>query len=302
MATVATSSARRSTERKTVATVNQAFQTFSSRLEISELQQATVSKRQQAVRQAVGRRFRVESSFLTGSYRRHTMVAPLSKADIDIFVVLHPGYYQTGGQLRLLEAVRKALKETYASTPRISKNEQAISITFTDFVVDVVPAFNRRGGGFLIPSGAEQRWIETDPKVHERFMSDANASHNGNLVPLLKMFKSWNRQIGSRLHSFYLELMVERILRNVRISDWPSGAAYVFGHGRESVKSMAVDPAGLGSGRVAGIAKGTVQEAVNAFSNAHVAAADAYALGRWGLEGQAIARWREVFGDPFPSP
>ena len=284
-----------------MATVSEAFRTFGSRLEISELQQSTVSKRQDAVRSAVGRRFRVQTSFLTGSYRRHTMIAPLSKADVDIFIVLDAGYFETNGQNGLLDAVRRGLKESYPSSPRISGNGQAVSITFTDFVVDVVPAFNRRGGGFLIPSATEGRWIETDPRVHERFISAANAAHGGALVPLIKMVKAWSRHAGSRLHSFYLELMVERILRGVHISDWATGATYVFGHAREAVKERAIDPAGFGTGQVAGIAKGSVQEASRAFSLAHSVATDALAQDRSGLAGQAVTRWRQIFGDPFPA-
>jgi tRNA nucleotidyltransferase (CCA-adding enzyme) len=72
------------------------------------------------------------------------MIAPLSQADIDIFIVLHPGYYRADGQTALLNSVRDALRVTYPKTPRISRNGQAVSINFTDFAVDVVPAFNAK--------------------------------------------------------------------------------------------------------------------------------------------------------------
>ena len=44
------------------------------------------------------RDFNVLDSFLTGSYSRHTMIAPLNEADIDIFIVLDPSYYEKDGQ------------------------------------------------------------------------------------------------------------------------------------------------------------------------------------------------------------
>ena len=36
--------------------------------------------------------FKILDDFLTGSYARSTMIAPLTEADIDVFVVLDSGY------------------------------------------------------------------------------------------------------------------------------------------------------------------------------------------------------------------
>src|SRR5262249_60237311 len=90
-------------------------------------------------------------SFLAGSYRRSTMIAPLTQADVDIFVVLDPSYYEANGQASLLDKVKRTLQKTYSKTPEISRNGQAVTITFTDFKVDVVPAFYSTAGGYLIP-------------------------------------------------------------------------------------------------------------------------------------------------------
>ncbi len=69
-------------------TITQAFNIFKSNLEITDLQGETVSTRQRNVREAVGDGLTVLESFLTGSYRRHTLIAPLNQADLDVFVVL----------------------------------------------------------------------------------------------------------------------------------------------------------------------------------------------------------------------
>src|ERR1700722_2135111 len=130
-------------------TVASSFQQLRSNLEITMPQQATLSTRQQNVRDAVARRLTVSSSFVTGSYKRHTMIGPLGEADIDVIILLDPSYYTINGYASLLDRVRSVLLETYSQSPRISRNGQAVSITFTDFVVDVVPAFHRTGGGYL---------------------------------------------------------------------------------------------------------------------------------------------------------
>jgi len=282
-------------------TINGSFQEFRSNLEVTPPQQSSVSGRQQAVRQAVARRLTVLDSFLTGSYRRHTMIAPLSEADIDIFVVLDPSYYTVAGFGALLNRVRSVLLETYTRTPHISRNGQAVTIRFTDFVVDVVPAFYRIGGGYLIPSTTESRWIETNPRLHEPFISNANAAHNQDLVPLIKMIKAWNRSIGGTFRSFYLELLVEKVLRGIRIDDFPSGCRYVFDKGREAVRYTIGDPSGLGN-QVSGLAAArTVTAAVSRFQTAYLTAQRAEQIARLGSTQAAITQWRGLFGGSFPA-
>src|SRR5260221_8636467 len=132
-------------------TIAEAFEQLRSNLEITDLQEETVSTRQQNVRKALEDDFNILDSFLTGSYRRNTMIAPLKEADVDIFIVLDPRYYANGGQTKLLNSVKTALRKTYTKTPDISPDGHAVTITFTDFKVDVVPGFHRKGGGYLIP-------------------------------------------------------------------------------------------------------------------------------------------------------
>jgi hypothetical protein len=93
-------------------TIDQSFAKFKQNLEITGLQAATVSMRQSNIRQVVEAGLAVEDSFLTGSYSRSTMIAPLKDADVDIFVVLDPQYFhnydqgQNGGQAGLLDRVK----------------------------------------------------------------------------------------------------------------------------------------------------------------------------------------------------
>lgn len=101
------------------------------------------------------------------------MIAPLKEAEVAIFVVLDPSYYKADGYTSLLDKVKGVLKKEY-KTPHISRNGQAVTIQFTDFMVDVVPSFHRNGGGFLIPNSITKSWISTDPKMHVSLFSEAN--------------------------------------------------------------------------------------------------------------------------------
>jgi hypothetical protein len=283
-------------------TINQSFQKLKANLEITGLQQQTVSTRQQNVRDAVTADLTVLDTFLTGSYRRSTMIAPLMDADIDVIVVLDASYFKQDGQSWLLDQVKTTLKKTYPNTPKISRNGQAVTITFTDFTVDVVPAFNRKGGGFLIADSVNARWIATDPKKHVELWSTANTSHNGGLVPLIKMIKAWNRQNGALLRSFHLEATILGILNNVTINDFASGSRFVFDKARQTVKSATYDPSGYG-GNLADYlnTQQKIIDVVSRLETAYSRAVDAENLEKQGKTYLAVDKWRLIFGDYFPA-
>lgn len=283
-------------------TINQGFQQLKTNLEITGLQQQTVSIRQQNVREAVEKELTVLDSFLTGSYRRSTMIAPLKEADVDIFVILHSDYYKTDGQAWLLDKIKTVLKKKYQTTPEISRNGQAVTIKFTDFRVDVVPAFNRKGGGYLIPDSINQRWISTDPKKHVEIWSNANSAHQGDLVPLIKMIKGWNKKHSSLLRSFHLETMVLIILDNVKMSTYPSGVRYVFDKARQHAKFIIQDPAGYG-GNIGDYLNTPqkITEVTSRLETAYNRAVEAESLEQRGKTAIAFEKWQQIFGDYFPA-
>ena len=288
-------------------TTNQAFLELKENLEITGLQSSTVSTRQTNVREVVEAELEVLDSFLTGSYARDTMIAPLSEADIDVFVVLKSDYYhqfngQNGGQAGLLDLVKKTLRKTYTRTPDIGRNGQAVTIRFDDFLIDVVPSFNRQGGGYLIPNSIAQSWISTDPKKHVEISTKANAAHNGDLVPLIKMIKAWNKNIDRHFRSFHLEVLAWSILNGVTISNFPSGVRFFFDKGRELVSKQNPDPAGY-SGDVGSyiISVTKIQEAVGKFQLAYERAVKAEAYEQRGQTADAMETWRMIFGDYFPA-
>lgn len=289
-------------------TIKQSFQKLKENLEITGLQEETVSTRQKSVREVLDAGLKVNESFLTGSYSRSTMIAPLSDADVDIFAVLDVSYYhnynngQNGGQAGLLDLVKRTLRKTYTKTPDISRNGQAVTIRFEDFKVDVVPAFYRQGGGFLIPNSIRQSWLSTDPKKHVDIMSESNSKHNGDMVPLVKMIKGWNKNTGSFFMSFHLEVLALSILDNVTISDFPSGIRYYFDKGKDLINKQNPDPAGLGGDVGAYLnTREKVQEAVDKFQLAYERAIKAEEYERQGYTQNAIEMWRKVFGDYFPA-
>jgi len=280
--------------------IESSFRRLKENLEPTGFQKSTISTRQVSVRDVVAHGMDVLDSFLTGSYSRSTMISPLKEADIDIFIVLNSEYYEVDGQANLLDKVKRVLLKKYTETPKISRNGQAITITFTDFIVDVVPAFYRKDDGYLIPDSRDKRWISTNPKIHVSLMSDKNNIHSGNLVPIIKMIKCWNRNISYSFVSFYLELLAMEIFNGITISDFPSEMRFFFDKGREKIKYKVHDPVEYG-GQINPLRNcNTVDEAIGRFETAYNRAIKAEQLANNGNIQDAIGEWRKIFGDNFP--
>jgi hypothetical protein len=287
-------------------TIAESFQRFRSNLEITDPQSTTVSIRQLAIRKVLANDFQIVDDFLTGSYARSTMISPLSEADIDIFICLHPSYFNAfngtnGGPAGLLDRVRTSLRKTYTSTPDISRNGQAVTIRFSDFVVDVVVGFNRNGGGYIIANGVNNFWLSTDPQKHVEIFSQSNKVHRGDLVPLIKMIKSWNKGNGSFFRSFHLEVLALEALRNVTITDLPSGLRFFFQKAQSLVRGKNLDPAGYGDDIGRYITQATVDEATRKFQGAFNSAAAAEQYTNRGQIPQAIEIWRHLAPNHFPA-
>jgi len=284
-------------------TIPQSFRDFCSNLEITDLQQSAVSTRHTNVRDAMNKGFDVLDDFLTGSYSRSTLIAPLSEADIDVFIVLDPKYYSADGPASLLDSAKRTLKLTYPKTPDISRNGQAVTIAFTDFTIDVVPGFYRQGGGYLIPTTSNGgRWLPTDPKVHVDLSTKHNKAHNGDLVPMVKILKCWNRSVNSPFRSFHLEALAWSIFSGIGISDYPSGARYFFDKARNYVRSKLADPAGYSDDIGYYICNEAAFAAV--ISKLDTAYNRAFKAEKYASENKiprAVEEWQKVFGDYFPS-
>ena len=294
--------------RTTMLTRAQAFEELRSTLELTSLQETTVAERQERVRGAVANQLTVTDDFLTGSYRRHTLIGPLKRADVDVVVVLDRKYKERGPRA-VLELVKKALLVEYTRTPTISRNGQAVTITFTDFIVDVVPAFVRPwwtwDEGWEICDSGSDSWITTNPKKHVEISATANKAHGGHLVPRIKQLKAWNRTVGEPLRSFHLEALAWSIFgtswmwKNGQSSDWVS-ARYFFGNARTELKNQLHDPAGTGSD-VAAYLRGTaLDSAVSKVTSAYERCVRAEKCAKdEDLAGMHKA-YGQVFGDYYP--
>lgn len=297
-------------------TVRAAFNDFAARLEPTETQRADASAKHTGVRDCLNSVLWVDSAFLTGSYGRRTIIRPPN--DIDLFVVLdyskHGNDYYSAfdGVTKALDKFHYVLKGCYPDTP-IRKDHPAIYLGFATYGFDVVPAFHRNGGGFMIPNRAGTTWMSTDPTKHAERTTAMNKATDGYFVPLVKMFKSWNRTHYEKLTGFHLEMALvnawprinsptyPHAVEAVKYSSFARAAAALFPALSGKIASLTSDPAGM-SGNIDDYL-GYEDRRLTRERLDSAAAAAQIALRHEVREDHysAITKWRDIFGDPFPA-
>ena len=296
-------------------TVRSAFEEFAVRLEPTQTQKNDAATKQVGVRDCLNAKLWVANAFLTGSYARQTMIRPPS--DIDLFVVLDYSkhgqdyYLAYSGEQKALERFHNILKESYPYTP-IRKDHPAIHLDFSTYGFDVIPAFNRTGGGYVIPNPTGAGWIYTNPPKHSERTTAVNKETGGYFVPLVKMFKAWNRSHYDKLTGFHLEMALAEAWPTS--STWPSYTTQrtTYGSYADAVTALfpalssklqyfTQDPAGLG-GNIDGYLGW--DDRTRTRQRLDSAAQDAQVAIRHAARGDhysAINKWRDIFNDPFPA-
>jgi len=189
-------------------TVSQAFKEFMLRYEPSPWQKDIISRHHNYIRSVLGNKIDIVEDFLTGSYIKQTQIKPAT--DIDLFIVFDSTYaksYYPNKAIKLVYDFKKLIRETYPSSP-LKADGQAVVVTFSDgFKMDIVPAFQRNDGGYLIPNAKNNSWIPTDPKQYNELLSQANQSLQERLKPIIKMLKCWNILWRNFLRSLHIEIL-----------------------------------------------------------------------------------------------
>src|SRR5213078_1419360 len=121
---------RRVLEEHLMLSIDDAFRKFKSRLELNDKEQQNASARQQEVRDFLDTKFKIDRSFLTGSYARWTKTKPLK--DVDIFFVLKDDEkknYRDKTPSAILDAFHSALLEKYEKKA-LKKQTRSINVDF----------------------------------------------------------------------------------------------------------------------------------------------------------------------------
>lgn len=285
--------------------VDDAFSKLKTGLEITPTESAQAIKRHTEIRDHVAAHIELCDDFLTGSYRRATKTKRLK--DVDIFCVIKSS--GSDGGLRdltpdqVLAHLASVLKKKYPS-PGIGRRCCTIEFGKEDAVVsfDVVPAFDREGGGYEIPDRIEGKWIASNPRLHHEKTKAKNKDCDKEWVPFVKMIKGWNREWHKPVRpSFLLEVMALKLVRPP-FESYPDEIAWYLASAAEQVEDVWDDPAGLGPDVNSSMTAMEKRAAAAKLLEAQAVAERAIELQDDGKERAAVEEWRKLFGNRMPQP
>lgn len=292
---------------KALITINEAFQKFRSKLELTQKEQDDASRRQKEIREFLDDNFKLQTDFLSGSYRRFTKTKPLK--DVDIFCVLHDDErsYRQKHPSAVLRAVGDRLAREYGKD-KVVVQRRSVSISFDvsgeeDRVMsfDVVPAFTK-GGHYEIPDTAiSTGWTETNPEIHAEKATNANRAFGGEWKGMVRMFKKWNLERGKPVKpSFLLEVMALDLLRPPFGGDYAREFKSLFASAADRIYEDWPDPAGLGPPVSDSMTTADRQNAARLLLEASNLVTDAIRLARDAKNEQALRTYKGIFGDLLP--
>lgn len=218
------------------------FETFQQNIAVSEAQKQNIIGSHTHMRQNVLDKLNyVKSTFLTGSYKKNTMIKPIN--DVDMFVVLN---YSSAGDITPQAALNKLkndLKNSYPNST-IKQDKPCVVAEFNHAKFELTPVIEFNGysslgvpSKFYIPkieknySGVYQEWIYVeDPRDFEQRLSQTNANNSGKLTPLIKMLKKCRDKNGFKMKSFELEQKVIQKFNYGGISSYRQGVQDMLGY------------------------------------------------------------------------
>jgi tRNA nucleotidyltransferase (CCA-adding enzyme) len=164
--------------------IEKVFEEFASNLEISDKQESLVSDRRANVVKALKEELTLhtEESKVTGSWDRNTLTRYLFEGDVDVMVILHYGknkeWENAEGTIKALDRFKDILDEAYEDTPK-RRDENCISMQFSEFRLDVVPAFKYEDGYYTIPDTVRKLWVKTNPFEFADKITEVNKTMGG---------------------------------------------------------------------------------------------------------------------------
>lgn len=254
---------------------------------------------------ALNRRFRDTNSktantLQVGSFGRKTAINGIS--DLDMLYIMPKSkwvdYNKVGGQLRLLQDVKDAIQKRYRET-KIRVDRLVVTVTYTDFHVEVQPVFEQDDQSYLYPDTKNGgSWKITRPREEMAAVAKMDREKDGNLRCLCKMARAWKNKHGVGMGGLLLDTLAYNFLASTADFDTTSFSWYDK-MSRDFFKYLSELPeqteyAAPGSRQRVKVKEKFQRKAKKAYKLCLEAIA---------AEGQRNVnnKWKKVYGRPFPA-
>lgn len=247
-------------------------------------------------------------SLYVGSYGRNTAVNGFSDLDM-IFQLPYSVYkkynnYAGNGQSALLQEVKRSIEKTYSKTS-IRGDGQVILVPFTDrLTYEVVPGFINENDSYTYPNAnSGGSWCVTNPRPEIQAIRTRNEQCNKNLVWLCRMMRVWKNKWEVPIGGLLLDTLAYQFIENWEYRDksfmhydWMCRDFFDFMAKQDKEKVYWKAPGSAQS--VYG--KGLFQWKARRCCNIVIEACE-HESANPQREWSAKQKWREVFGNQFPS-
>lgn len=182
----------------------------------------------------------VHEMFEIGSLRHGTGVWIYSDAD---YLVSLKGI-QPSSPWTMLNKVKEQLQARFPSTTVITRRP-AVVCKFSDGDVEVVPGYSASSGYYV--ANPADGWMLTYPKDHNKYVTNVNGKHNGEVKKLVRQVKVWKYRRNVPVSSCYLEMRTAKHMEG-ESSCVPLWDLYLtLKKMRDAELAAMNDPTGLGS-------------------------------------------------------
>jgi len=196
--------------------VSEMFKEFLTNLAVKNSEQ--ISARYGNITRSLNRKYRdseskTNNTLQVGSYGRYTGIDGISDLDMIYMLPISEWYrFKNNRQSALLQEVKNAILLSYPNT-EICGDGQVIVVSFTNHVVEVVPAFELEDGNFKYPdTNNGGSWKITKPREELAEVKAFNGRKNRNYRRLCKMIRAWKNKHGVNMSGMLIDTLVYNFL------------------------------------------------------------------------------------------
>jgi hypothetical protein len=203
--------------------VSSTFQEFLQNLAIDNKEE--ISNRYGEITKVLNIKYRnteskTSNSLQVGSYGRFTAIKNISDLDM-VYILPWTEYerFKNDRQSALLQEVKKTIQSRYPKTD-VRGDGQVVVISFTNYQIEVLPAFENSDGSFLYPdTNNGGSWKTTKPRLEIKAISDLHQAKNQNLRTLCKMIRSWKNYHGVAMGGLLIDSVAYNFLNSTTYFD-----------------------------------------------------------------------------------
>ncbi len=268
-----------------------------------------------------------------GSFARNTKIRPLDDIDLILAFTAEGTTYTTitygkryklnvpeqathlsklcneDGTLNSIKLVNKIVSslnriEQYKSAEKHRKQEAAtLNLSSYEWVFDIVPAFYTDTGYYVIPDG-EGEWKATDPRIDQERINLINKKYDGNVLQLIRTLKFWNvRALMTTVPSYLFETIILNFVESQeKVSNFIDVNLINFWlYLKSAINNDVDDPKGF-QGNLNTLSYSEKVSISSKANDSYLKGYDAFKIETEEKnQSKAIYKWREIFGDKFPS-